>query len=249
MEEALSVFRNTRNESGYSPNQLFFLRNWRDHNLPGLRPEPTVEEMVKARDRVRGGCYKVRKDESSLAWPRLFPGDMVRGQHPETKELSIKGQVLEMVHGDRAVNEDLDEGAPRLFVRDAMRKDTTRTHQDKEEEELSFQLVGTVGGDMPETGQGQMEESRSKRSKRRKPNLEDVGPRRSLRLAKKKVTVGLQETVHDPEVLPYYMAAVESGYPGTRQNTPRVLPEEEEQQEGWCGRRLSLTRRGTCSRA
>ena len=31
MEEAMSVFRNTRNESGYSPNQLFFLRNLRDH--------------------------------------------------------------------------------------------------------------------------------------------------------------------------------------------------------------------------
>ena len=26
-EEAMAVFRNTRNESGYSPNQLFFLRN------------------------------------------------------------------------------------------------------------------------------------------------------------------------------------------------------------------------------
>ena len=37
MEEALAVFRNTRNESGYSPNQLFFLRNWRDHKLPDLR--------------------------------------------------------------------------------------------------------------------------------------------------------------------------------------------------------------------
>ena len=28
IEEALAVFRNTRNESGYSPNQLFFLCNW-----------------------------------------------------------------------------------------------------------------------------------------------------------------------------------------------------------------------------
>ena len=54
-EEAMSVFRNTRNESGYSPNQLFFLRNWQDPNLPDLRTEPEVEEMVKARDRVRGG--------------------------------------------------------------------------------------------------------------------------------------------------------------------------------------------------
>ena len=37
MEEALAVFRNTRNESRYSPNQLFFLRNWRDPKLPDLR--------------------------------------------------------------------------------------------------------------------------------------------------------------------------------------------------------------------
>ena len=85
---------------------------------------------------------------------------------------------------------------------------------------------------MRETGQEQMEESRNERSEKRKPNVEDVGPRRSLRLAKKKVTMGLQGTVHDPEVLPYYMAAVESGYVGTRQNNPRVFPEEEEQQEG-----------------
>ena len=63
MEEAMSVFRNTRNESGYSPNQIFFLTNWRGHHLPDLRPEPTVEKMVKARDRVKGGCYKVKKDE------------------------------------------------------------------------------------------------------------------------------------------------------------------------------------------
>ena len=73
--------------------------------------------MVKARDRIKRGCYKVRVDESSSALPRLFPGDMVRGQHPETKEWSLKGQVLEMVHRDRAVNVDLDEGVPRLFCK------------------------------------------------------------------------------------------------------------------------------------
>ena len=62
--------------------------------------------------------------------------------------------------------------------------------------------------------------------------MEDVEPRRSLRLAKKRVTVGLQEMVPDPEVLPYYMAAVKSRYAGTRQNTQGVLPEVEKQQEG-----------------
>ena len=41
--------------------------------------------------------------------------------------------------------------------------------------------------------------------------MEEVGPRRSLRLARKKVTMGLMGTVDNPEVLPYYMAAVQSG--------------------------------------
>ena len=58
--------------------------------------------------------------------------------------------------------------------------------------------------------------------------MEDVEPRRSLRLAKKKVTMGRLGTVDDPEVLPYYMAAVKSGYAGTRQNNPRVFSEEED---------------------
>ena len=53
MEEALAVFRNTRNESWYNPNQLFFLRNWRDPSLPDLRAEPVLEEMVKAREGSR----------------------------------------------------------------------------------------------------------------------------------------------------------------------------------------------------
>ena len=35
---------------------------------------------------------------------------------------------MEMVHGDRAVNVDLDEGVLRLFARDAVRKDTTRKY-------------------------------------------------------------------------------------------------------------------------
>ena len=176
---------------------------------------------------VKGGCYKVRKDELSSAWPRLLPGDKVRGQHPKTKEWSLKGEVLEMVHGDRAVNVDLDEGEPRLFARDAVRKDTTRTYQEQEEEELRSQLAGTVGEDRPEAHQEQLEESRNERSKRRKLNVEDVEPRRSLRLAKKKVTMGRLGMVDDREVLPYHMAAVKSGYAGTRQINPRVFSEEE----------------------
>ena len=40
--------------------------------------------------------------------------------------------------------------------------------------------------------------------------------------------MGRQGTVDDPEVLPYYMEAVESGYKGTRKRGPRNMPEEEE---------------------
>ena len=58
--------------------------------------------------------------------------------------------------------------------------------------------------------------------------MEDVEPRRSLRLAKKKVTMGRLGKVDDPEVLPYCMAAVKSGYAGTRQINPKVFSEEED---------------------
>ena len=77
-----------------------------------MRAEPVMEEMEKARERVKGGCNRLKEDESKAAWPLLHPGDMVRGQHPKTKEWSLKGEVLEMVHGSRAVNVDLDAAAP-----------------------------------------------------------------------------------------------------------------------------------------
>ena len=40
--------------------------------------------------------------------------------------------------------------------------------------------------------------------------------------------MGRLGTVDDPEFLPYYMEAVESGYAGTRQINPRVVLEEED---------------------
>ena len=80
-KEALAVFRNIRNESGYSPNELFFLRNWRDHVLG----EPVVEEMEKARDIVKVG-HRVKKDENTRGWPQLHLGNIFRGRQPKTKE-------------------------------------------------------------------------------------------------------------------------------------------------------------------
>ena len=52
-EDSFAAFKYTRNGSGFSPNQLFFLRNLRDHRLPSLIEEPNREEMARARDRVR----------------------------------------------------------------------------------------------------------------------------------------------------------------------------------------------------
>ena len=60
--------------------------------------------------------------------------------------------------------------------------------------------------------------------------MEDVEPRRSLRLVKKKVTLGDTRTVDNPEELPYYMEAVENWYAGTRQRDYTTPPEVEEAQ-------------------
>ena len=60
LEEALAAFENTRSESGFSPDQLFFLRNLQNPSLPNLITEPVVEEMVEARNRARaGGTVKI----------------------------------------------------------------------------------------------------------------------------------------------------------------------------------------------
>ena len=60
-----------------------------------------------------------------------------------------------------------------------------------------------------------MAETRKRpRRARQQPNLVQEEPRRSLRLAKKKVTMGEEQDSHNPEHLPYYMDAVEQGHAG-----------------------------------
>ena len=61
--------------------------------------------------------------------------------------------------------------------------------------------------------------------------MEDVEPRRSARLAKKKVTLEDTGREDNPEELPYYMEAVENGYAGTSQRNHTTLQEEQEAQE------------------
>ena len=60
--------------------------------------------MKKAREMVKGGYSNIKDDENKREWPNLCAGDMVKGQDLKTKEWSPKGEVLELVHGERAVN-------------------------------------------------------------------------------------------------------------------------------------------------
>ena len=53
-------------------------------------------------------------------------------------------------------------------------------------------------------------------------------PRRSTRLAKKRVSMGAQVTVDNPEILPYYMEAVEKGWAGTKKRCPQYGLEDGE---------------------
>ena len=74
-------------------------------------------------------------------------------------------------------------------------------------------------------------ESMQERRKRQIPNMEETEPRRSLRLAKKRVSWSKKRAAGDcgqPEVLPYYMEAVERGWAGTKKKCPRKVPEETE---------------------
>ena len=93
--------------------------------------EPTVDEMVKARDRVRAGGM-VKTDEDKRGWKQLHRGDQVRGRHPKTKEWSMKGEVVEVVHGGRAVFVVLEDRSSRMYKREDIRLDTTKRYQENE---------------------------------------------------------------------------------------------------------------------
>ena len=91
--------------------------------------------------------------------------------------------------------------------------------------QIRSNLAGTVLESRPDE---QLEEPKRGRRQKQKPNMEEVEPRRSLRLAQKNVTVGRKGTMDDPEVLPYYMQAMESGYAGTKKRDARAVIEEED---------------------
>ena len=89
-EEAFSAFRSTRNCSGISPNQLFFLRNVRDPKLPSLTRERDIDDMVKARDMLSVERAVRGEDEAGL--PSLMLRYLVRGQDPKSGEESLGGR-------------------------------------------------------------------------------------------------------------------------------------------------------------
>ena len=132
---------------------------------------------------------------------------------------------MELVHGQRSLNVGLKDGRSRLFRRGALKKDSTRKYQEDNEEELSNQVAGTS---LEVKVDGQLEGSMQESRKRQRPNKEQVEPRRSTRLAKKQVTIGAQGTVDDPEILPYYMDAVEQGWAGTKKRCSQYGLEESE---------------------
>ena len=70
--------------------------------------------MVKARDGVKASRM-VKTDEEKRGWKKLHTGDQVRGRHPQTKEWSMKGEVVDVVHGDRAVFVKMDKESSRMF--------------------------------------------------------------------------------------------------------------------------------------
>ena len=77
--------------------------------------EPTVEDMVVARDRVRAARATLEENRSGL--PPLYVGDLVLGQHPISSEWTLEGEVSTVAHGARAYYVKYHKGGGRLFTR------------------------------------------------------------------------------------------------------------------------------------
>ena len=114
-ETAFVAYKTTRTKSGFSPAQLFYLRNVRTPGTPSLWQEPKVGEMVQARDRVRAA--RATKEEDRPGLPPLEVGDLVVGQHPKSSEWTLAGEVSAVAHGARAYYVKYHEGGGRLFTR------------------------------------------------------------------------------------------------------------------------------------
>ena len=54
----------------------------------------------------------------------------------------MKGEVIEVVHGNRSVNVALEDNSSRLFMREDVRLDSTKKYQEAKEEELKASWWG-----------------------------------------------------------------------------------------------------------
>ena len=112
-EVAFVAIKNTRNTTGYLPNQLFFLRNVWDPPLPFLEAEPSIGDMVEAWDRQK--AKRVLKESDATALPGLTVGDLVRGQHSRTGEWLLGEMAMKVMHSGRLVYVKYHKSDSRLF--------------------------------------------------------------------------------------------------------------------------------------
>ena len=131
-ETALAAYKTTITESGFSPAQLFFLRNVRTAKSPSLWQEPSVEEMVVARDRIRAARATKEEDRPGLA--PLGVGDLVVGQHPKSGQWTMAGEVSTVTNGGRAYWIKFHEGGGRLFSRVDLKLDRSGVYGYTEQE-------------------------------------------------------------------------------------------------------------------
>ena len=99
----------------------------------------------------------------------------------------MKGEVAEVVHSGRSVFVALDDRNSRMYKKEDARLDTTMRYQENEEEELDNELRGS---DLEVRKDHKLEESLKAPRKARKAISTNIpAPRRSLRLARKRVTL------------------------------------------------------------
>ena len=108
--------------------------------------------------------------------------------YPQTNEWSMKGKVLELVHGERSANVELEDGDTRLFMRSDVRLDTTRKYQEDEEEDLNSQLAGTG---LEARKDQELEDTRKRpRRARQAPNVDPGGAKEELKAGQEEGDLG-----------------------------------------------------------
>ena len=132
----------------------------------------------------------------------------------------MKGEVVELVHGDRAIFQMMVNRSSRMYKRENVRLDTTKMYQEDEEEKLNNQQMGTK----LEARKDHKLEGFLKvpRKARQVPNTSNAVPRRSSRPENRKVTQRTQgETLKPCPTTWMQWRRREQGDCGTRPSTGR----------------------------